>query len=241
MYVEGPPPYASPEQTTQDQYQGTLETAGDKGQRMIKVTKVNESNKCMKKVIRRNLLSNEFQCFLHYSLNRQHPLGQAIGTCTSIDVLNASVGHWTFRPNLITLPLKVPIIAVMCLIFSYCHNYMILLYTTLLNSNWEKFYLTLVLYKQYYILHMHIRLSMSWVRDTPIKTLWLMEVWYPFRSYNCCDFSCGLHKWANHYSVYVQNENECKKIEICAHSSLSESQMHKIFFFFSWAWLKVRK
>ncbi len=25
-----------------------------------------------------------------------------------------------------------------------------------------------------------------------------MVAWYPFRSYNCCDFSCGLHKWANH-------------------------------------------
>ncbi len=34
MYVEGPPPlymsYASPEQTGQDQYQETLEAAGDK-------------------------------------------------------------------------------------------------------------------------------------------------------------------------------------------------------------------
>ncbi len=41
MYVEGPPllyiSYASPEQTRQDRYQETLETAGDKSQR--KVTK----------------------------------------------------------------------------------------------------------------------------------------------------------------------------------------------------------
>ncbi len=38
MYVEGLPPlyitYASPEQTRQDQYQDTLEAAGDKGQRI---------------------------------------------------------------------------------------------------------------------------------------------------------------------------------------------------------------
>ncbi len=48
MYVEGPPPlyisYASPEQT---RYQETLEAAGDKGQRIKKVTKVNESKQCM--------------------------------------------------------------------------------------------------------------------------------------------------------------------------------------------------
>ncbi len=35
MYIEGPPPlyisYTSPEQTKQDQYQETLEAAGDKG------------------------------------------------------------------------------------------------------------------------------------------------------------------------------------------------------------------
>ncbi len=51
MYIEGPPPlylsYASPEQTKQDQYQETLETAGDKCQRIKKVTKVNESKQCM--------------------------------------------------------------------------------------------------------------------------------------------------------------------------------------------------
>ncbi len=37
------------------------------------------------------------------------------------------------------------------------------------------------------------------------------------------------------------NEDECKMFEIRAHSSLSEGQMHKIFSFFSWACLKVRK
>ncbi len=51
MYVEGSPPlyisYASPEQTRQDQYQETLEAAGDKGQRIKKITKVNESKQCM--------------------------------------------------------------------------------------------------------------------------------------------------------------------------------------------------
>ncbi len=31
-----------------------------------------------------------------------------------------------------------------------------------------------------------------------IKALWLMVAWCPFSSYNCCDFSCGLHKWADH-------------------------------------------
>ncbi len=30
----------------------------------------------------------------------------------------------------------------------------------------------------------------------------------------------------------LPNEDECKKFEIRAHSSLSEGQMHKIFFFF---------
>ncbi len=40
----------------------------------------------------------------------------------------------------------------------------------------------------------------------------------------------------------LPNEDECKNFEIRAHSSLPEGQMHKIFFFFfSWAWLKVRK
>ncbi len=51
MYVEGPPPlyisYASPEQTRQDRYQETPEAAGDKSQRIKKVTKVNESKQCM--------------------------------------------------------------------------------------------------------------------------------------------------------------------------------------------------
>ncbi len=51
MYVEGPPPlyisYVSPKQTKQDQYQETLEAAGDKGQRIKNVTKVNESKQCM--------------------------------------------------------------------------------------------------------------------------------------------------------------------------------------------------
>ncbi len=50
-YVEGPPPlyilYASPEQTKQDQYQDTLEAAGDKGQRIKELTKVNECKQCM--------------------------------------------------------------------------------------------------------------------------------------------------------------------------------------------------
>ncbi len=51
MYIEGQLPlyisYASPEQTRQDRYQETLEAAGDKGQRIKKVTKVNESKHCM--------------------------------------------------------------------------------------------------------------------------------------------------------------------------------------------------
>ncbi len=38
--------YASPEQTRQDRYQETLEAAGDKGQRIKKVTKVNKSKQC---------------------------------------------------------------------------------------------------------------------------------------------------------------------------------------------------
>ncbi len=50
-YIEGPLPlyisYASPEQARQDQYQETLEAAGDKGQRIKKITKVNESKQCM--------------------------------------------------------------------------------------------------------------------------------------------------------------------------------------------------
>ncbi len=37
----------NPEQTRQDQYQETLEEAGDKGQRIKKVTKINESKQCM--------------------------------------------------------------------------------------------------------------------------------------------------------------------------------------------------
>ncbi len=51
MYVEEPPPlyisYASPEQTRQDQYQDALDAAGDKGQRIKKVTKLNVSKQCM--------------------------------------------------------------------------------------------------------------------------------------------------------------------------------------------------
>ncbi len=51
MYVEGPPTlyisYASPGQTRHDQYQDILKAAGDKGQRIKKVTKVNESKQCM--------------------------------------------------------------------------------------------------------------------------------------------------------------------------------------------------
>ncbi len=31
-----------------------------------------------------------------------------------------------------------------------------------------------------------------------IKAFWLMVAWYPFSFYICYDFSCGLHKWANH-------------------------------------------
>ncbi len=49
--IEGPPPlnisYVSPEQTRHDQYQGTLEAVGNKGQRIKKVTNVNESKQCM--------------------------------------------------------------------------------------------------------------------------------------------------------------------------------------------------
>ncbi len=65
MYVEGPPllyiSYASPEQTRQDRYQETLETAGDKGQRKVtkgkkKVTKVNESKQCMEGVLQEELI-----------------------------------------------------------------------------------------------------------------------------------------------------------------------------------------
>ncbi len=63
MYVEGPPPiyisYASPEQSKQDRYQETLEAAGDKGQRIKNVTKVNESKQCMEGGL------------------QEHPLGQA--------------------------------------------------------------------------------------------------------------------------------------------------------------------
>ncbi len=48
MYIEGSPPlyisYAGPEQTIQDQYQETIEAAGDKGQRIKKVTKIKVSN-----------------------------------------------------------------------------------------------------------------------------------------------------------------------------------------------------
>ncbi len=51
MYIEGPSPlyisYASPEQTRQDRYQETLEAAGDEGQRIKKVTKVNKIKICM--------------------------------------------------------------------------------------------------------------------------------------------------------------------------------------------------
>ncbi len=61
MYVEGPPPlyisYASPEQTRQDQYQETLEAAGDKGQRIKKVTKMNESKQCTNPVRPTNITS----------------------------------------------------------------------------------------------------------------------------------------------------------------------------------------
>ncbi len=53
MYIEGPPSmynsYASPEQTRHDRYRETLEAAGDKGQRIKKVTKVNESKRCMER------------------------------------------------------------------------------------------------------------------------------------------------------------------------------------------------
>ncbi len=67
-----------------------------------------------------------------------------------------------------------------------------------------------------------------------------------------CDVTISL--WY-HNGLYVQfmlcpsptvqnllpNVDECKKFEIRTHSSLSKGQMHKIIFFFSWAWLKVRK
>ncbi len=53
MYIEGPPPlyitYESREPTKQDQYQETLEAAAIKGQRIKKVTKVNESKQCMER------------------------------------------------------------------------------------------------------------------------------------------------------------------------------------------------
>ncbi len=64
MYIEGPPPLyiscANPEQTKQDWYQQTLEAAGDKGQRIKKVTKVNESKQSMEG----GLQSMEFWCLL---------------------------------------------------------------------------------------------------------------------------------------------------------------------------------
>ncbi len=43
--------YASPEHTQQDRYQETQEAAGDNGQRIKKVTKVNESKQCMERGI----------------------------------------------------------------------------------------------------------------------------------------------------------------------------------------------
>ncbi len=50
-YVEGQPPlyisYASPEKTSHDRFQETLEAAGDKCLRIKKVTIVNESQQCM--------------------------------------------------------------------------------------------------------------------------------------------------------------------------------------------------
>ncbi len=61
----------------QDRHQEILETAGDKGQWIKRVTKVNESKDWME-VFRRNLLSMEFQCVLLNSLNRRHPLVQAL-------------------------------------------------------------------------------------------------------------------------------------------------------------------
>ncbi len=51
MYVEGP----LPEQTRQDRYQETLEAAGDKDQRIKKVTKVNESKQCMEGGLQKDL------------------------------------------------------------------------------------------------------------------------------------------------------------------------------------------
>ncbi len=66
MYIEGPPPlyisYASPDQTRQDRYQDTLEAAGDKGQRIKKVTKVIEGKQCMEGGLQED---------------RWHPFGQA--------------------------------------------------------------------------------------------------------------------------------------------------------------------
>ncbi len=50
-YIEGPHPLynsnASPEQTRQDQYQETVEATRNKGQKIKKVTKINESKQCM--------------------------------------------------------------------------------------------------------------------------------------------------------------------------------------------------
>ncbi len=41
------------------------------------------------------------------------------------------------------------------------------------------------------------------------KALWLLVASYPVRSYNCCEFSCGLHQW--HYKLIAFNPffNSC--------------------------------
>ncbi len=68
MYLEGLPPLyiscASPEQTRQDRYQETLEAVGDKGQRIKKVTKVNESKQCMEGGLQEELgtYSDRYNC-----------------------------------------------------------------------------------------------------------------------------------------------------------------------------------
>ncbi len=70
MYIS----YASPEQTRQDRYQETLEAAGDKGERIKKVTKINDSKECMEG----GLLEEPVEYGVSIpSLNRWHPLGQA--------------------------------------------------------------------------------------------------------------------------------------------------------------------
>ncbi len=48
--------YASPEQTRHNLYQETLEAAGDKDQKIKKVTKFNESKQCMEGGLQKELI-----------------------------------------------------------------------------------------------------------------------------------------------------------------------------------------